>query len=224
MHRLTLLISILITLCSITILSVPAHSSEWVPVTYGAELQPATFPKAEGSPSATVVSAPAQTSISVAQKVSATSMPAISGTGKAPKLLSIPSISLSDPIVGVGLTASGDMGVPSGKTQNIGWYQAGPVPGTVGSAVLDAHVFAAFSNLKNMSVGDDVYVTMDNGTTLHFRVTDMETYTLAAIPLERLFNDASGKHLNLITCAGTYIPAAGTYDHRLIVYTTLVEA
>jgi len=115
------------------------------------------------------------------------------------------------------------MDVPSGKTGNVGWYKGGTVPGQEGSAVLDAHVFAAFSALHSLSVGDSIYVTQADGSKLHFVVSDMQYYKLADVPAQTLFNRSGGAYLNLITCAGTYIPAAGTYDHRLVVYTTLAQ-
>ncbi|MEK7612835.1 MAG: class F sortase [Patescibacteria group bacterium] len=140
-----------------------------------------------------------------------------------PALLNIPAIDLASPIQAVGVTADGAMDVPSGRTNNVGWYKDGATPGKKGSAVLDAHVYAAFSNLKNVEVGDDVYVTDADGRRLHFEVTERVVYALADVPLQKLFNRADAKRLNLITCAGEYSIMGGIYDHRLIVYTKLVD-
>lgn len=140
-----------------------------------------------------------------------------------PSHLFIPSIKLESPIVSVGVNTKGEMDVPSGRTNNVGWYKNGTLPGKEGSAVLDAHVYAAFSNLHKLKVGDDVYVEDERGTKLHFRVTAMQTYALKEVPLQKLFNRSGDSYLNLITCAGTFMPAQGTYSHRLIVYTTLVD-
>src|SRR6185312_1320562 len=76
-----------------------------------------------------------------------------------PVRLDIPSISLSDTIIKVGTNAKGEMDVPPGNTSEVGWYDGGTVPGTVGSAVIDAHVFAAFSKLQKIKMGSDIYVT-----------------------------------------------------------------
>lgn len=140
-----------------------------------------------------------------------------------PASVSIPSIKLNSKIVPMGLTKGGDLDVPSGKTNNIGWYAAGTTPGEVGSAVLDAHVYAAFKNLHSVKVGQDIYVTMDSGATLHFKITEKKTLSLKAISADEFYNDASGKNLHLITCAGTFSKNTGTYSHRLLVYATLVE-
>src|SRR5579872_1397807 len=58
-----------------------------------------------------------------------------------PVWISAPSINLFSPIQKVGVTKAGDLAVPSGHTNNVGWYQNGVKPGETGTAVLDAHVF-----------------------------------------------------------------------------------
>ena len=35
-----------------------------------------------------------------------------------------------------------------GTTSQVGWYKYGTLPGAIGNAVLDAHVFAAFANIN----------------------------------------------------------------------------
>jgi len=142
-------------------------------------------------------------------------------TSSGPRLV-IPSIGLNNPIVNVGLTAGGAMAVPNGSTNNVGLYNGGPMPGQVGTAVLDAHVFAAFSKLHNVSVGDSLYVQR-NGRTLRFVVTAVKTYALSQITSADLFTPTSKRDLNLITCAGKLTADHSTYDHRLVVYTTLAS-
>jgi LPXTG-site transpeptidase (sortase) family protein len=139
-----------------------------------------------------------------------------------PTELSIPSIKLDVPVVPVGLNTIGQMDVPSGRSGAVGWYEYGTVPGQEGSAVIDAHVFAAFSTLHNAKVGDDIYVTED-GTQLHFKITSSIVYKLADVPADLLFNKADGTYLNLITCAGTYDASLNTYDHRLVDYAVLIN-
>jgi sortase A len=140
-----------------------------------------------------------------------------------PVTLTIPSINLNDAIIPVGLTDAGAMAVPSGSTSNVGWYEGGVIPGDVGSAVLDAHVFAAFSKLNEVKVGDSIYVTDAQGDTLRFIVNKVETYALADLTSQMLFVPTSDHDLNLITCAGQLTPDHSTYDHRLVIYTTLAQ-
>jgi LPXTG-site transpeptidase (sortase) family protein len=126
-------------------------------------------------------------------------------------------------VVNVGVTAEGEMDVPDGKTSNVGWYQYGTVPGEVGSAVIGAHVYAAFSKLRRLKAGSDIYIVTAGNKTLHFVVDRVKTYALADLSPEELFNSADGKHLNLITCSGSLTRDRSTYDHRLVAYATLVE-
>jgi sortase A len=140
-----------------------------------------------------------------------------------PYVLTIPQINLETPVVAVGLNAKGEMDVPSGKTNNVGWYKAGTKPGDIGSAVLDAHVFAAFKKLTKVAVGDSLYIESASGKKLHFVVQKTEVTPLAQTSTQKLFMQHDAARLNLITCAGTYNPILGTYDHRLIVYAVLVS-
>ncbi|MDE1925111.1 MAG: class F sortase [Patescibacteria group bacterium] len=135
----------------------------------------------------------------------------------------IPAIGVNSPIEDVGVLPNGELDVPSGSTGNVGWYAAGTIPGDIGSAVLDAHVFAAFSKLHNLKTGDDIYIGTSAGSTLHFVIEESDTYQLAQVPLQQLFNRSDAPRLNLITCAGSMTPDHSTYDHRLVVYAVLAK-
>jgi len=139
-----------------------------------------------------------------------------------PTKIIIPSIKLDAPIQKVGVNEKGEMDVPSGQTNNVGWYQYGTLPGKVGSAVLDAHVYAAFANLRYVKIGDSIQVETENGKNLRFEVIDSRVYALNEAPAEMIFHKNDGTYLNLITCARRYIPALDTYSHRLVVFAKLV--
>jgi len=132
-------------------------------------------------------------------------------------------IGLDVPIEYMGINEKGEMAVPDGKTRNVGWYKDGTVPGNTGSAVFAAHVYAAFSKLKDVPLGSDIYVVRSDGTKLLFRAGEAKTHWLNQMSAEDLFNRNDAKRLNLITCAGTYIKELDTYDRRLVIYATLVE-
>lgn len=140
-----------------------------------------------------------------------------------PSRIFIPAIGINSPVIGVGTNAKGEMDVPDGTTDNVGWYKHGVKPGAVGTAVFDAHVFAAFENLAKTSVGDDIYVSAADGTQLHYRVTRVATYKLDSLSPATLFAESVSRDINLITCAGAFIKSIGTYDHRIIVSATLVQ-
>lgn len=141
----------------------------------------------------------------------------------APTRLNIPSIGLQSTIVPMGLDKVGNLDVPSGKSGNVGWYAAGTIPGEMGSAVLDAHVFAAFSRLHTVGKGDRIEVAMSDGTTRTFAVTKTKVFKLSDLSPQELYEQDGGRYLHLVTCAGTLTPDHSTYTHRLVVYATLVE-
>ncbi len=140
---------------------------------------------------------------------------------RAPARLSIPSIALDSRVVPVGVDSLGDMDVPSGSTSDVGWYAGGTVPGDAGSAVMDAHVFAAFARLSEVKEGDSIYVRMADGTAKRFVVTRAQVYKTGELAPEELFSRAGGRFLHLITCAGEPTPDRASYTHRLVVYAAL---
>jgi LPXTG-site transpeptidase (sortase) family protein len=144
--------------------------------------------------------------------------------------LIIPSLQINAPIEAVGLLSNGSMGVPTQNPwEHVGWYQYGPVPGEQGSAVIDGHLDrpggkpAVFWKLGELRIGDSVMITNGQGKKLHFRVTDSRLYTPTNAPRAKIFTDTSGKFLNLITCAGQWVPEQRQKTHRLIVSTVLVS-
>ena len=76
--------------------------------------------------------------------------------------------------------------------------------------------------MRDVQVGNDVQVMNSAGKTLHFRVTRIAYYTPDQAPLQDIFGNLGGTYLNLITCAGDWIPNQHQTTLRLVVYTTLV--
>lgn len=140
-----------------------------------------------------------------------------------PVQLTIPAIALASRVVPMGVNNAGELDVPSGNTNDVGWYAKGVAPGNIGSAVMDAHVYAAFSKLDEVALGDDIYVDMQDGERLHFVVKRSQVYKLAELSPDELFNADNGRYLHLITCAGELKDDSSTYTHRLVVFAELVQ-
>jgi LPXTG-site transpeptidase (sortase) family protein len=145
------------------------------------------------------------------------------------RMLVIPAIGVNAPIEPVGRLPGGVMDVPVQRQwDGVGWYKYGPLPGKQGSAVIDGHLDrpgglpAIFWRLHDLHVGDLVMVVNTGKPTLRFRVIKMVAYRPADAPLQQIFKNDSGKYLNLITCAGTWIPSIHQTTLRLVVYTVLV--
>ena len=143
--------------------------------------------------------------------------------------LLIPRINVNAPVERVAEDASGSMAVPIVQQwTGVGWYIYGPYPGDVGSAVIDGHLDrpggspAVFWNLRQLRAGDQVFFDSPGKPRLRFRVTKVATYTPATAPLDAIFNNTRGRFLNLVTCAGQWIPRIHQTTLRLVVYTTLI--
>jgi hypothetical protein len=145
-----------------------------------------------------------------------------------PLRLSIPAVGINAVIERVGTLANGDMATPTRSPWlDTGWYSDGPLPGERGSAVIDGHLDrpggypAVFWYLRAIHVGDTVSVTEQDGQQLRFHVTRIAYYAPQDAPLQDIFGNRSGSYLNLITCAGDWIPDQHQTTLRLVVYTAL---
>ena len=140
-----------------------------------------------------------------------------------PAGLSIPRIHLQASIVPVGVEPDGKLGVPSDPAET-GWFSFSAPPGAEGTAIIDGHRDTtagpgAFWNLHRLSPGDGITVTDAAGQPHAFTVTAVKLYGVEGAPLEEIFGDAlPGRHLHLITCAGTWSKRLGHYDKRLVVF------
>jgi sortase (surface protein transpeptidase) len=149
-----------------------------------------------------------------------------------PSEISIPKIKVNSPVKAMGLTSDNKMAVPDNFTQ-VGWYgSGGTIPGDIGNAVMGAHVDnggidptikGVFKNLHTLVPGDDIYITDDNGAVLHFKVIARKIYPYNTTATSAVFGPSTERDLNLITCYGTWLPKADTYNERLVVFARLVS-
>ena len=145
-----------------------------------------------------------------------------------PTRLIIPAIGINAFIESVGPLSSGDMATPTQHPwDDTGWYNLGPRPGEQGSSVIDGHLDrpggypAVFWRLRDIHPGDDVLVLNSDGKRLHFHVTRISLYAPLTAPIQDIFGNKGGTYLNLITCAGDWIPTEHQTTSRLVVYTSL---
>lgn len=147
-----------------------------------------------------------------------------------PVTIEIPKMQVNASIVPVGTDFQGKMSMP-GDWEKTAWYsgEGSFKPGEKGNAVIAGHLdtiygtLGQFYNLNMLEPGDSVIVHDDLNQVHTFVVTDKETYAYDQAPLTDIFGPSSEKHLNLITCTGWYNPVQHNYDHRLVVYTKMVE-
>ncbi|MGW0117827.1 class F sortase [Streptomyces sp. NPDC003327] len=144
-----------------------------------------------------------------------------------PRELVIPRLGLRAPIDPVGVADDGQMEVPK-DPDRVGWYRYSPAPGAdQGSSVVVGHVDAkglglgVLYGLTEVRQGDRVRVVRDDGTTLTYEITARRTLGKTALVRSAVFDREGPAVLNLVTCAGPYLPDKGGYQNNLVV--TAVE-
>jgi LPXTG-site transpeptidase (sortase) family protein len=152
-----------------------------------------------------------------------------SKTAVHPVRLLIPALDIDANMQLAGITLEGNMGIPSNFT-DVAWYKYGPLPGEVGSAVIDGHVDnglalpGVFKFLGNIQRGDAITVRMSNGKTVDFKVSAVDSYDYKNVSINTIFANTSKPILRLITCTGAWVQADRTYGQRLVVTAELVSS
>ena len=144
-----------------------------------------------------------------------------------PVRLLIDSIDVDAAFEYVGVDDQGNMDVPQ-EWENVAWYEPGTVPGDVGNSVIAGHYDsdtgpAVFYDLNDLEVGDEVRIITDEDEELVFEIYEIESVHVDDADTSKIFGDTDERNLNLITCEGVWDTSEGMYDHRLIVYSRLVE-
>jgi len=141
-----------------------------------------------------------------------------------PIRLAIPVIQVDAIIAYAGLTPDGAMDIEKDPNK-VAWYNLGPRPGEIGSAVIAGHYGflngkgSVFNGLHTLRTGDEISVINAQNVTIRFTVRESRSYDPTADTTE-VFTSSDGKaHLNLITCEGTWVNAQNSYSDRRVVFT-----
>lgn len=155
-----------------------------------------------------------------------------------PARIEIPKIKVAANIIQVGILKDKN-GNPSMETpkdpKKVGWYnpldetgnELGVKPGEKGTAILPGHKDSKFRkeifwNLPQLTAGDEIFVTDQNGTKRRFIVTGTGLYTPEDYEIlqESMFGFRGEETigLTLYTCTGTFNRNAHDYSDRFFVY------
>ncbi|MFD0007776.1 class F sortase [Streptomyces sp. NPDC127178] len=143
-----------------------------------------------------------------------------------PDHIRIPSIRVSAPLMGLGLTRTGSLDVPPAERKNLaGWYEAGTTPGETGTAIVAGHVDnaegpAVFYRLGALKKGSTIEVDRRDGGTALFSVDAVEVYDAEDFPDEKVYGPAPRPELRVITCGGGYSRTTG-YQGNVVVFAHL---
>lgn len=149
-----------------------------------------------------------------------------------PRYFSIPSLGIINaPVSEVGLLANGAIDVPR-NINMIGWYGGSSLPGTNGTALLDAHGGdlgnGIFRTLPRIQIGADINIEMGDGRLYTYKVVDTATRPLDGannadqyMPTALTSPQPNIGSITLITCTGEWSQMRQTYLDRFFVRATL---
>ena len=135
--------------------------------------------------------------------------------------LRLPSLNVDAPVSPVSLSSRGVLGVPD-NPHVVGWWEQGAHPGApLGSVVFDGHVDTAeagpgaFFHLRDLRVGDPVFIETDNGV-ITYVVVATHSYPKPLLPSE-LFDPTGVPRTVLITCGGSFDWGRRSYSDNIVV-------
>lgn len=153
-------------------------------------------------------------------------------TRSVPVSLHIPAIGMTTTIISVGLTAEHAVAVPpldQVGTHEAAWYDLGPSPGEIGTAIIVAHVDSylgagVFYELGLLRPGDTIIVGRADRSTAVYTVTGARLYPKATFPGSHVYGQATdSSQLRLITCGGPFDYQTRHYLDNTVVYATLTS-
>src|SRR5579883_1091142 len=137
--------------------------------------------------------------------------------------LVIPKIGVNARFVTLGLIAgTNTMDSPKNK-DDVGYYDFSPTPTHGGNTLISGHVdwytgqTGVFWDLKKLSNGDEIQLVLQDGRTLHYKVTDTELYDADSAPVDEIVGPTPVESITLITCEGTFDRASAEYNKRRVV-------
>jgi LPXTG-site transpeptidase (sortase) family protein len=145
----------------------------------------------------------------------------IAHTSFVPVRLVIEKLRIGAPIEVRGTDAHNVMEAPD-RPSDVAWYRFTARPGSGSNAVFAGHRDfakvgpAVFWKLGDLATGDLIDVVSPQQTEIRYRVSQVRSYPVGAMPMNDVLAADVGDEVTLITCAGRYTPDTG-YDHRLVV-------
>jgi hypothetical protein len=144
-----------------------------------------------------------------------------------PVRLVIPALGIDTAVGALGLQPDHQVMVPT-SAHVVDWYEDGPTPGQIGSAVILGHVDSfrgpgTFFYLKNLKAGDSITTRLADGAVAHFVVVRVVQYSKTAFPDRLVFGSSGTQSLQLVTCGGTFDHATGHYESNIVVFSRYLD-
>jgi len=142
--------------------------------------------------------------------------------------VSVPRVGINAPVEVLTLDGAGAMQDPS-TPNSIAWYDFSARPGQLGNVVLAGHVDyehygpAVFWHLRDLKPGDQVEVSLADGTVYAYEVATLNYYDAETAPVKDITGPTPYEAITLITCGGNFNRSNLSYNQRLIVRATRVS-
>ena len=151
-----------------------------------------------------------------------------------PRYISIPGLNVTNVrVLEVGVTKDNLLDVPK-NINDAAWYKKSATPGTgYGAVLVDAHnggisTNGVFANLDQLEIDEEITIERGDGKTFKYRVVENQTVPLDQVNesgMKKMMQSAQPdkEGLNLITCAGKWVPRIQQFDERIMVRAVSVE-
>jgi LPXTG-site transpeptidase (sortase) family protein len=152
--------------------------------------------------------------------------------GAKPVSIEVPRIDVDAPIIELGFEAGSNIPAVPTTGYQAAWYDFGPTPGVGYNALFAGHVDwqtaehspipGVFYRLRELQIGDDVMVTLEDGTVVHYKVTGNVAAQFDDPNIVKAMQPTKKDVITILTCGGTWEPNpyeenGGNYTHRIIV-------
>ncbi len=161
------------------------------------------------------------------QKVPATSVRQYTVAPSNPRYIDIPKLGIHARVLSITVNSKNELQAPYG-IYDAGWYTSSALPGQNGAMLVDGHsgigkTHGIFHDLSKLTVGDQITITRGDGQTFTYKVAKTAIVDAAKVDMGSLLvsQDTAKPGLNLITCAGDWIPGTFSLKQRALVYAVM---
>jgi LPXTG-site transpeptidase (sortase) family protein len=153
-------------------------------------------------------------------------------TGPPPTRMAIPRISIDAEVATMNFEAGTNNPAVPNRADLVAWYDFTAPPAVGSNAVFTGHVDwqtrtgapipGVFYRLRELRIGDDITLTLEDGKTVSYRVTGNVATKYDDPNVVKSMNLTSKDVITLITCGGSWVndPSkdnGGNYTHRIVV-------